>query len=162
MMASTLDDTLRRDGRRVVILDDDSTGTQASSQIDVILQPDQAAFERFHSSKDIGTLRPHQQSCPGPNARCGSSAQDCGGIECRGSERECKRRGHSSRRFHTSRACLAEIDALGHDHAVTLVGPAFPKLGRVTLDGSNLCEMTVDWSQSSTPSRCIHQSGAGQ
>lgn len=38
------------DGRPTVIVDDDPTGTQAVSDVDVILRPDRAAFEEFAAS----------------------------------------------------------------------------------------------------------------
>src|SRR5690242_7487962 len=38
------------DERPTVIVDDDPTGTQAVSDVDVILRPDRAAFEEFAAS----------------------------------------------------------------------------------------------------------------
>ena len=45
-----LDARLHGDGRRVVVLDDDPTGTQTVSGVDVILEPSRARFDAFFAS----------------------------------------------------------------------------------------------------------------
>jgi uncharacterized protein YgbK (DUF1537 family) len=126
---------IERDGRRVVVLDDDPTGTQAVSDVDVVLAPSSAAFDRFFGSGEralyvltntramvrdaaVATLRD-------VHARVAAAASRAAAPWT------AVLRGDSTLRGHV----FAEVDAIAGPDAVCLFVPAFPAGGRTTHDG---------------------------
>jgi len=130
------------DARRVVVLDDDPTGTQSIADVDYVL--------------DLGEpgLRQALRAGGGPiyvltNTRAHSRSEAIGIVShvvevARGVCREQDRglavvlRGDSTLRGHV----FAEVDALSTNASVTLLVPAFPEAGRMTIDGVHY--VTVD------------------
>lgn len=117
---------------RVVILDDDPTGTQGVSGLPVVLDP------------RPGTLRRMFREWPGPlwvltNTRAMPEADAVGLLrqiagrvrESAGQGAQLVLRGDSTLRGHV----LAEIDALAPAGSVALFVPAFLEQGRVTVQG---------------------------
>lgn len=133
--ASRLRRSVRSDARRVVVLDDDPTGTQSVADVDYVLDLGEPGLRqalavgcgpiyvltntRAHSeSEAIGIVREVVEVAA---AVC--RAQDMGlAIVLRG---DSTLRGH----------VFAEVDALSTSESVTLLVPAFPEAGRVTIDG---------------------------
>lgn len=121
--------------RRVVILDDDPTGTQTASDVAVVLDP------------SIETIREAMEGEGGPffvltNTRAlpetKATRHLCTIVEClravateRGEELVPVLRGDSTLRGHV----FAEIGVIESSRSVTLFVPAFPEGGRITRDG---------------------------
>ncbi len=123
------------DPRRVVVIDDDPTGTQTVSGVDVILEPGRAAYERFFagSARSIYVLsnsraldRPHAIRLVRTIARELREAAAAAGRSV-----AIVLRGDSTLRGHV----FAEVDAVGAAPCVTLLAPALPEAGRTTVDG---------------------------
>lgn len=118
---------------KVVVLDDDPTGTQCVADIDVLLRPDPARLTGFLRGPDraLYVLT---------NTRALEAAQAaamvtrirkvCGPDVC------LVLRGDSTLRGHV----LPEMRAAGLDHGVGLVVPAFPAAGRYTSGGVHYLE----------------------
>ncbi len=128
---------LQQDQRRVVLLDDDPTGTQTVADVDVILRPSPDAYRQFFagSERAVYVLT---------NARALGREQAVAQLERMHAEIENAARevgtqvafllrGDSTLRGHV----FAEIDVLaaGLEHPISLFVPAFPEGGRVTLGG---------------------------
>jgi uncharacterized protein YgbK (DUF1537 family) len=121
--------------RRVVILDDDPTGTQTSSDVEVLLEASEENAEWFAESGE--------RSCfVLTNSRSLSRAEAVstvrqmsqivgGALDRQGIPHVFLLRGDSTLRGHV----FAEIDAIARKGSVTLFVPAFPEGGRITLDG---------------------------
>ena len=122
------------DPRPLVIVDDDPTGTQSVSDVDVILRPGRAAFDAFFSSgrRSVFVLS-------NSRALTESAAADLvGGIArtasaAAGAPFRLVLRGDSTLRGHV----FAEIDAVA-PHTPVLFVPAFLDGGRLTRDGVHL------------------------
>ncbi|HEY0698826.1 MAG TPA: four-carbon acid sugar kinase family protein [Micromonospora sp.] len=122
------------DQRAKVIIDDDPTGTQAVSDIEVILRPDRAAFDDFFASARRSTfVLSNSRALPEPAA-----VELVGGIartvdtaaRAAGRPLTLVLRGDSTLRGHV----FAEIDAVAPGTPVLFV-PAFLDGGRFTRDG---------------------------
>ncbi len=126
---------LQRDGRRVVILDDDPTGTQTVANVEVILRPSLEAYRCFFASSERAVyVLTNTRSLPVQEAitlittihtDIESVAQEYGQRVAFLLRGDSKLRGH----------VFAEIDALATHNSVSLFIPAFPEGGRVTLQG---------------------------
>lgn len=134
---SSWEQRLQRDGRRVIVLDDDPTGTQTVSDVEVILRPSFAAYQRFFegSSRSIYILT-NSRALPRKEAVAliGSiRAEVEQAAALSGQQVAFVLRGDSTLRGHV----FAEVDALAASckDAVCLFVPAFPEGGRVTIDG---------------------------
>ncbi|MFL6055500.1 MAG: four-carbon acid sugar kinase family protein [Actinoallomurus sp.] len=125
---------IEADRRVKVIVDDDPTGTQAVSDVDVILRPDRAAFDEFFASggRSVFVLS-------NSRALAESAAADLvGGIartttaaaRAAGRSATIILRGDSTLRGHV----FAEADAVAPATPMLFV-PAFPDGGRFTRDG---------------------------
>ena len=132
--ATDLTTELAADGRPTVIVDDDPTGTQAVSDVDVILRPDRAAFEEFFSSgrRSVFVLSnsrafPEHEAAAlvGGIARTAAEAARAAGREAR-----VVLRGDSTLRGHV----FAEARAVAPETPMLFV-PAFLDGGRFTEDG---------------------------
>lgn len=120
------------DERLTVIIDDDPTGTQAVSDVDVILRPDRAAFDDASASRAVFVLsnsralpEPEAAALVGDIARTATAAASAAGRSAR-----LILRGDSTLRGHV----FAEVDAVAPDTPVLFV-PAFIDGGRFTQDG---------------------------
>jgi uncharacterized protein YgbK (DUF1537 family) len=108
---------------RVLVLDDDPTGTQCAAGVPVLLRP-----------TDLGRL---PADCRAAyvltNTRALAEHEAVALVERirRGVEAELVLRGDSTLRGHA----FAEMCALGLDRGVGLVVPAYPAAGRITVDG---------------------------
>jgi uncharacterized protein YgbK (DUF1537 family) len=136
-----LDLALRRDPRRVVVLDDDPTGTQTISDVDIVLRPDVERFEAFFGS-------PARALYVLTNTRAmfrdeaidvlREIVRDVQTVADRAEESWVPiLRGDSTLRGHV----FAEIDAIHPADAISLFVPAFPQGGRLTLGGVQLVEI---------------------
>ncbi len=120
---------------RVLILDDDPTGTQAASAVRIFLAPDRADIRTFFETAEHSAyLLTDARSMDEPEAterlreivdaiREEAAAR---GVGC-----EIILRGDSTLRGHV----LAEIDVLDDGRSVIVFAPAYPPAGRVTIDG---------------------------
>jgi uncharacterized protein YgbK (DUF1537 family) len=120
---------------KIVILDDDPTGTQTVSDVGVILQPNASAFRQFMEG-----IEPLVFVLTNTRAMPESKAVEFLRSIKEGMEREAQRcgknvifhlRGDSTLRGHI----FAEMDVFATDLSVGLFVPAFPECGRVTLGG---------------------------
>ena len=125
--------------RRVVVFDDDPTGTQAVSGVTVVIDPTEATFGRFFESGDRALYVVTEQlgRCPGRLRR--HSSASCTRTIDASAKRAGEKwvpllRGDSTLRGHV----FAEADALGARDAAMLFVPAFPEAGRYTVDGQQL------------------------
>ena len=130
-----LDARLRGDGRRVVVLDDDPTGTQTVSEVDVILQPSRPRFDAFFAgpARALYVLT-NTRAMPRDAATAYLAevvAQIDGAARHAGVPWVPLLRGDSTLRGHV----FAEADVLGARDAVVLFVPAFPEGGRTTVGG---------------------------
>ncbi len=125
------------DPRLKVIVDDDPTGTQSVSDVEVILRPDRAAFDAFAASGRRSTfVLSNSRALPeaaavelvGGIARAADSA-----VRAAGHLATVILRGDSTLRGHV----FAEIDAVAPRTPVLFV-PAFIDGGRITRDGVHL------------------------
>jgi uncharacterized protein YgbK (DUF1537 family) len=130
-----LAERLRVEPRRVVVIDDDPTGTQTVSAVDVILKPDPRSFTEFFE----GAARSVYVLSNSRAMRRTSAARHVGVIHeavrsaalAAGEAVAIILRGDSTMRGHV----FAEVDAISTSDAVVLLAPAFPEAGRVTVDG---------------------------
>ncbi|HVU67301.1 MAG TPA: four-carbon acid sugar kinase family protein [Ktedonobacteraceae bacterium] len=135
--SDTWEQRLKQDRRRVIILDDDPTGTQSVANVEVILRPALPAYRRFFSSTEravyvLSNTRALKQETAVDllrriRAEVEQAAHEAGeGVSI-------LLRGDSTLRGHV----FAEMDVLaeGVDDAVLLFVPAFPDGGRVTING---------------------------
>ena len=131
-----LEARLRDDGRRVVVLDDDPTGTQTVSAVDVILQPSRSRFDVFFASP-ARALYVLTNTRAMPQATATAYLQTVV-TQINEAARQAGQpwvpvlRGDSTLRGHV----FAEADALGAREAVVLFVPAFPEGGRTTAGGT--------------------------
>ncbi|MBQ0905266.1 four-carbon acid sugar kinase family protein [Micromonospora sp. U21] len=122
------------DLRPKVIVDDDPTGTQAVSDVDVILRPDRAAFDDFFASTQRSTFVLSNSRAfteRGATALVGDIARTVAAA-ARAAERPATLilRGDSTLRGHV----IAEAEAVA-PHTPVLFVPAFLDGGRFTRDG---------------------------
>jgi uncharacterized protein YgbK (DUF1537 family) len=122
------------DDRTKVIVDDDPTGTQAVSDVDVILRPDRAAFDRFFASTRRSTyVLSNSRALPAEEAAAlvgEISRTVSAAAEAAGRPMTLILRGDSTLRGHV----FAEADAVAPETPMLFV-PAFPDGGRFTRDG---------------------------
>jgi len=136
-----LDVRLRGDGRRVVVLDDDPTGTQTVSGVDVILEPSPDRFESFFASSARALyVLTNTRAMPREQATAylrSVVSQIEVAAQRAGQPWAAILRGDSTLRGHV----FAEADVVGARSAVLLFVPAFPEGGRVTVDGAQSVEI---------------------
>ena len=131
----TWSERLGRDRRRVIVFDDDPTGTQTFSDIDVILQPSRDEFERFFRSGERSTfVLTNSRALAREDAvslveRLGREVAQAAAAS--GQSASLLLRGDSTLRGHV----FAEIDAVSTPDSIVLFVPAFPEGGRTTVDG---------------------------
>jgi uncharacterized protein YgbK (DUF1537 family) len=128
---------LLQDQRRVVILDDDPTGTQTVADVEVILHPSLDAYRQFFAGPDravyvlTNSRSLNREEATALVARIRDevrlAAQEAGASVA------FLLRGDSTLRGHV----FAEIDVLasGLENPVSLFVPAFPEGGRATIGG---------------------------
>lgn len=131
-----------KDGRRVVVLDDDPTGTQCATGVDVVLTPSMEAIRDFFrsGSKSLYMLTNTRALSREEAVATVREIKDWlaqAGAET-GNDSCIVLRGDSTLRGHV----FAEIDAVAEGGAVALFVPALPDVGRVTVGGVHYC--TVD------------------
>jgi uncharacterized protein YgbK (DUF1537 family) len=133
--AATLAHALSADLRRVVVLDDDPTGSQSAAGVEVILRPQPGEFTRFFAGGDRACyVLTNSRALPREGAvhlvagirRVVESAARAAGREV-----AFVLRGDSTLRGHV----FAETDAIAPPGAVVLFVPAFPDGGRRTVGG---------------------------
>ena len=139
--AGRLDVLIRGDGRRVVVLDDDPTGTQTVSGLDVLLVPDPDRLDAFFRSP-ARALYVLTNTRAMPRATAVAHLQSVVATVDAAAKRAGERwaavlRGDSTLRGHV----FAEADVLGAQTAVLLFVPAFPEGGRTTMGGAQLVEV---------------------
>ncbi|WP_156050706.1 four-carbon acid sugar kinase family protein [Allokutzneria albata] len=122
------------DHRRVVIIDDDPTGTHTASDIDVVLRPDTAAFDTFLRGprKAVFALS-NTRGLPRSTAAAmvsGIAEQARTAAEAAGQELAFLLRGDSALRGHV----FPEMEAVAQNTSGLFV-PAFLERGRFTRDG---------------------------
>jgi uncharacterized protein YgbK (DUF1537 family) len=130
------------DDRRIVIVDDDPTGTQAVCDVDVILRPDRAALDDFFASTRRATFVLSNSRALAERAATelvGDLARTVN-VAARTAGRSATMvlRGDSTLRGHV----FAEADAVAPDVPVLFV-PAFLDGGRVTRDGIHYLQTPV-------------------
>jgi uncharacterized protein YgbK (DUF1537 family) len=136
-----LDGLIRADGRRVIVLDDDPTGTQTVSGLDVLLVPGAADLDTFFRSPSRALyVLTNTRAMPRDEAaaylRRVVDEVDAA-AERAGARWIAVLRGDSTLRGHV----FAEADVLGAQTAVLLFVPAFPEGGRTTVGGVQLVEI---------------------
>ena len=129
---------LALDPRRVIVFDDDPTGTQTVSAVDVLLQASDASLDRFFASR-VRALYVLTNSRALSREAAVARLVDLHGRVARAAARADTPwfpilRGDSTLRGHV----FAEIDAIAAPDAVVLFVPAYPEGGRVTRDGQHL------------------------
>lgn len=128
---------LERDQQRIVILDDDPTGTQTVSNVEVILHPSLEAYRRFFAGSEQAVyVLTNSRALPEAEAiALISRIRDEVALAAyeAGVPVTCILRGDSTLRGHV----FAEMDALAapFEDWVGLFIPAFPEGGRVTHNG---------------------------
>lgn len=126
---------LAADPRRVVIIDDDPTGTQTVADVDVILQPAPMAYRQFLAGSDRAIyVMTNSRALPVEQARAlvAQVAREVTAVAAAAHQSVAFiLRGDSTLRGHV----FAEVDALAGPDTVVLFVPAFPEGGRVTIDG---------------------------
>ena len=126
---------LQRDGRRVVILDDDPTGTQTVANVEVILQPSLEAYHRFFAGSERAVYILTNTRALSAREAVALVTTICNEVERTAQEHGQSvaflLRGDSTLRGHV----FAEIDAFASHDSVSLFVPAFPEGGRVTIHG---------------------------
>jgi DNA-binding FadR family transcriptional regulator/uncharacterized protein YgbK (DUF1537 family) len=134
---ATWEQRLNQDRRRVIVLDDDPTGTQCVANVEMILRPALPAYRRFFSGTErvvyvLTNTRALNQAAAVELLRC---IRDEIQQAAREADEEVSMllRGDSTLRGHI----FAEMDVLAEtgENAVLLFVPAFPDGGRVTLNG---------------------------
>ncbi|MFN8519688.1 MAG: four-carbon acid sugar kinase family protein [Chloroflexota bacterium] len=120
--------------RRVVVFDDDPTGTQTVSEVDVILDGSVRSIEHAFDSSGPLLLLTNTRSMPEREAvaRVRQSKERVEAI-ARAHDEVCTMvlRGDSTLRGHV----FAEVDAVANPGTVVLFVPAFPEGGRTTVAG---------------------------
>jgi uncharacterized protein YgbK (DUF1537 family) len=117
---------------RVVVLDDDPTGTQGVSRLPVVLNPDGETLSRT-TGQWPGPLWVLTNTRAMPEADAAALVTRIAGLvrAAAGPAAQLVLRGDSTLRGHV----LAEIDALSPPGSVALFVPAFVEQGRVTVHG---------------------------
>ena len=135
--SATWEQRFQQDRRRVIVLDDDPTGTQSVANVEVILRPALPAYRRFFSGSEravyvLTNTRALKQT---EATRLIRRIRDDIQQAAQEAEEEVSilLRGDSTLRGHI----FAEMDVLAETQqdAVLLFVPAFPDGGRVTLHG---------------------------
>lgn len=131
------DGNIELDDRRVVILDDDPTGTQTVSGVRVILYPSISAFAEFFSSSERAVyVLTNTRAMSAQNA-VALLRNICTQVREAALEADEEYafllRGDSTLRGHI----FVEVDVLASEDSVTLFVPAFPEGGRVTVNGTH-------------------------
>lgn len=126
---------LEQDERKVVILDDDPTGTQIAAEVDVILKPSLSAFKRFFANQDRAVyVLTNTRALPENEA---VQFVDSIRKDALAAAKEADKdvafvlRGDSTLRGHV----FAESDVFADMDSVILFVPAFPEGGRYTRNG---------------------------
>ncbi|SDW48146.1 four-carbon acid sugar kinase family protein [Paenibacillus sp. CF384] len=126
---------MKKETRKWVVFDDDPTGTQTVSGVDVILMPSRGAFRRFLSgSRQSVYVLTNTRAMPEEEAiKYLSMLKEIMDQEAErlGSLIGYILRGDSTLRGHV----FSEMDVFRGDNTVGLFVPAFPECGRVTLGG---------------------------
>ena len=128
---------LQEDGRRVIILDDDPTGTQTVSNVEVILRPSPAAYQRFFQSSEQAVYILTNSRALSREQAVSLLSHIRADVEVATAKSGQKvaflLRGDSTLRGHV----FAEVDTLASSFEdwVCLFVPAFPEGGRITVDG---------------------------
>lgn len=126
--------------RRVLILDDDPTGTQTASDVDVLLRPSEELAEDFaRSAKPSCYVLTNSRALSKGDAAAlveRVAAVMTAPLRDSGIPHTVILRGDSTLRGHV----FAEVDALAAPGSVTLFVPAFPEGGRVTVGGVHYLE----------------------
>jgi len=121
--------------RRMIILDDDPTGTQTVSAVGVILKPSLQAYRRFMASTEQAVyVLTNTRAMPEGEAVAllqTIKAEMQTAADEAGAEVDYLLRGDSTLRGHV----FAEMDVFQTDNSVYLFVPAFPEGGRTTVDG---------------------------
>lgn len=115
---------------RVVVLDDDPTGTQCASGVPVALDPRPAALAGL-DGRALYILTNTRAVDARSAARIVHGVRSA--FEARHGQTVMVLRGDSTLRGHVA----AEMEALGLDRGVGLIVPAYPAAGRVTIDGAH-------------------------
>lgn len=123
---------------RVVVLDDDPTGTQGVSGLPVVLQPDASTLDRVRRAwgGPVWVLT-NTRAMAEPDAVATLRATAAAIRAALGDDVRFVLRGDSTLRGHV----LAELDALAGPNSVNLFVPAFLEAGRVTVDGIHYTEV---------------------
>jgi uncharacterized protein YgbK (DUF1537 family) len=115
---------------RVVVLDDDPTGTQCASDVAVALKPDPAGLLGF-DDRQLYVLTNTRAVDAQAAARIVRDVRTA--FEQRGDDATMVLRGDSTLRGHVA----AEMHAMGLADGVGLIVPAYPAAGRVTVGGAH-------------------------
>ncbi|MGG1639013.1 four-carbon acid sugar kinase family protein [Paenibacillus sp. NRS-1760] len=134
---------LTADNRKIFVLDDDPTGTQTVSGVEIILQP---AFQKYHefcsSTASVVYVLTNTRALPKEDAiqlLTQIRAEATRAAREAGKEAVFLLRGDSTLRGHV----FAEIDTFSQADSVSLFVPAFPEGGRVTVDGIHYLTVEV-------------------
>lgn len=129
---------------RVIVLDDDPTGSQAARDVSVLTRPNSAAARDWLKSDESSLYVVTNTRSMAESAAVEVIGRFVTAVRAMNQGRDKLRfvlRGDSTLRGHV----LAEIDCVGGSTAVTVFVPAFPEGGRITLasthyirDGSRL------------------------
>ncbi|SHF01590.1 Uncharacterized conserved protein YgbK, DUF1537 family [Seinonella peptonophila] len=137
---SELDQLIERDQRVVLILDDDPTGSQTASDVEIILDPSTKNLSAFFASdkKAVYVLTntraiPEEQAVSLIKKIVNQSEEIAAKY---GKKIAFIQRGDSTLRGHV----FPELDAMNKQEAITLFVPAFPEGGRVTVGGIHYIE----------------------
>jgi uncharacterized protein YgbK (DUF1537 family) len=128
---------LLKDNRRVVILDDDPTGTQTVADVEVIMHPSLDAYRQFFAGPDRAVYVLTNSRSLDREAATSLVARIRDEVKIAAQEAGAGvaflLRGDSTLRGHV----FAEIDVLaaGLENPVSLFVPAFPEGGRATIGG---------------------------
>ncbi|MDH4118455.1 MAG: hypothetical protein OEX04_15785 [Acidimicrobiia bacterium] len=125
-------DQLKLPSRPVVVLDDDPTGTQTVADVPVLLTWDDESLREESQRSPCWFMLTNSRALPEPEAvalagRIGDQIRGLGVDVAVVSRSDSTLRGHFP----------AEVDALGVDHDLTLLVPAFPDGGRITVDSTH-------------------------
>lgn len=129
------------DERPVVILDDDPTGTQTSSDVDVVLDPrsDRLA-DLLSAGNDAVFVLTNTRAVDAVTA-AELVREVVGRARGAATQPAVVLRGDSTLRGHV----VAELRAVSTPSARWLICPAFPEGGRVTLDGHHWVRLADQW-----------------
>lgn len=131
----SLAELLAKDDRRVLVLDDDPTGTQTSSEVDVLLRTDEPALSAWFATGDRAAfVLTNTRSLSAHDAvqRLGDLRRAAvSAAAARNEGVAFVLRGDSTLRGHV----FPEMDVFRGPGSARLLVPAFPEGGRVTLDG---------------------------